>query len=371
MLQLPNRPNTSQIVFPFYARLALVLISLLLICVFMIWAKGIMIPLTFGLLVAILIYPLCRFLENKTHLSRSIATTLSLLIFIASVGIFMYFFSIQIVHFYNDFPDLKPRFEHTINDLQNWINVKFHFNRIQQSNYINKSVAAVFESVAQSLGDLLVALSSLLIYIIFVLIFAYFMLFYRSMLVQFTILLFKPKHKETVIDVLKHTKSMMSSYISGLLIEMVILSVVNSAALIALGIPYAVLLGVMSAVLNIIPYLGIYTSIVITMFVTFANGTLPLTLEAGTILLAIHFIDANILMPKIIGARVKMNPFITILAVVLGEFIWGVPGMFLFIPLVGLVKLICERVPELEAWAVLIGVSHTSKPKKMKEVTNP
>ena len=162
------------------------------------------------------------------------------------------------------------------------------------------------------------------------------------------------------------TKKMVYSYVLGLVIEMVLVSIVNCTMFLIMGIQYALLLGVMAAVLNIIPYLGIYTSIVICMLVTFANSTGNVALEVGIGLFVVHLLDSNILFPRIVGGRVKMNPFITIIAVIIGEFVWGIPGMFLFIPIAGIVKLICERVEGLEAWALLIGVEEVEKKPKMK-----
>ena len=134
-----------------------------------------------------------------------------------------------------------------------------------------------------------------------------------------------------------------------------------------MGIQYALLLGVMAAVLNIIPYLGIYTAIVLSMLVTFANSGGNMALEVGIGLFIVHLLDSNVLFPRVVGGRVKMNPFITIIAVIVGEFVWGIPGMFLFIPLAGITKLVCERVEGLEAWALLIGVDDVEKkPKRVK-----
>lgn len=160
---------------------------------------------------------------------------------------------------------------------------------------------------------------------------------------------------------------MIKAYVLGLVIEMALVSVVNTIMFMIMGIQYAVLLGVMAAVLNIIPYLGIYTAIGLTMLVTFANSTGNLALEAGAGLFIVHLIDSNILFPRIIGGQVKMNPFITIIAVIVGEYIWGVSGMFLFIPITGILKLIFERVEGMEAWGMLIGVEDVEKkPKKIK-----
>jgi predicted PurR-regulated permease PerM len=167
-----------------------------------------------------------------------------------------------------------------------------------------------------------------------------------------------------VQEVVLETKSMINGYVVGLVIEMAVLSVANSVVLLIMGVKYAVLLGVVAAVLNIIPYLGIYTSIALTILVTLANNTPVHALQAAISLFVIHVLDANILMPRVVGSRVKMNPFITILAVIIGEAIWGIPGMFLFIPLTGIMKLVCDRVDGLEAWGMVMGVEEPDKPLK-------
>ena len=135
-----------------------------------------------------------------------------------------------------------------------------------------------------------------------------------------------------------------------------------------MGIKYAILLGVIAAVLNIIPYIGIYTATSLIMLVTFANSSGTKALWVAFALLILHFIDANILMPRIVGSRVKMNAFITIIAVIVGEYVWGIAGMFLFIPITGIFKIISERVDGLKPWATLIGteekeVSHIPNKK--------
>ncbi|MBS1690270.1 MAG: AI-2E family transporter, partial [Bacteroidetes bacterium] len=193
------------------------------------------------------------------------------------------------------------------------------------------------------------------IWVIFIIIYTYFMLYHRRLLTRFVMALFRPQHRADVAEVVVATRSVINSYVLGLLIEMTVLAIVNCSVLGILGIQYAILLGILAAVLNIIPYLGIYTSIVIGMFVTFANGTGNQALEVGLVFLIIHVLDANVLMPRIVGGSVKMNPFITIVAVIVGEQLWGIPGMFLFIPLTAIIKIISERVDGLKPWAILIG----------------
>ncbi len=350
---------------PFYARLALSLLSVILVIFLLEQGRDIFVPLVFGLLIAILLYPLNRFFQQKLKMGRSVAALVSLLIFITLLTFFFYFITVQFINFTHDLPDLKLRFRHVFADMHHWVYTKFHVNTAQQTDYINKSVSSVVASAAQSVSNIFVSLTGITFLIVFVFIFSFFILYHRQLLMRFTLKLFHIEHQDKVNEVIMETKSMINSYVVGLLLEMAVMSIANTSLLLIMGIQYAVLLGVFAAVLNIIPYLGIYSAIALTMFVTFANGSSGLALEVGIGLFVLHFLDANILMPRIVGARVKMNPFITVIAVIIGEFVWGIPGMFLFIPITGIIKLVCERVEGLEAWGILIGVDETeAKPRK-------
>jgi predicted PurR-regulated permease PerM len=111
----------------------------------------------------------------------------------------------------------------------------------------------------------------------------------------------------------------------------------------------------MAAVLNIIPYLGIYFCMALAMVVTAATSTTGHMVAVGVVFLMTHFIDANVVLPHVVGGKMKMNPFITILVVLIGHLIWGIPGMFLFIPLTAMLRLISEEVPGMKPWAILLG----------------
>jgi len=351
---------------PFYARVALILLALVLSCLILNLASNIFIPLVFGLLISILLFPLNKFFENKLHLGRTLSPVLSVLLFIAVLVSFIYFLAIQIIGFAGDFPQLRKRFLQMVDTLQHWLHYKLHINNSQQTAYLNRSMNEIMGSVAHSVSNLFVSITGILLLIVFVLIFTFFMLYYRKLLMKFVLYLFRAEHQAKVSEVIMETKRMIYSYVFGLVIEMALISIVNCTMFLIMGIQYAMLLGVMAAVLNIIPYLGIYTSIIITMVVTFANSTGNMALEAGIGLFIVHLLDSNILFPRIVGGRVKMNPFITIVAVIVGEFVWGVPGMFLFIPITGIIKLICERVDGMEAWGLLIGVEEKEKKPGLK-----
>ncbi len=348
--------------FPFYARLALVLFSLVLISVILRAADSILVPLLFAGLIAILLLPLTKFFERRMKLGRAAAALLSVGLFLLSIGGILYMLALQLAVFANDFPVLRTRFLDMYDDVQHWLSAKLHITIRQQTEYVNRSVSELVTHAGDSVRNLFFSLSGVLLLLIFIFIFTFFILYYRRLLVRFVMHLFSEEHRAQVMEVILETRSMTNAYIVGLVVEMFIVSVLNCAMFFVMGVPYPVLLGVMVALLNVIPYLGFYTSIVICMLVTFANSGGALALQAGLGLFVVHLLDSNVIFPRIIGGRMKMNPFITILAVIAGELIWGIPGMFLFIPIAGIVKLVCERVEGLKAWGILIGVDEPPQP---------
>ena len=162
-------------------------------------------------------------------------------------------------------------------------------------------------------------------------------------------------HNEKVQDVISRIRLLINSYVLGLLIEMSVVAVLIFTSLMIIGVKYALLISIMAAVLNIIPYLGIYFCMAFAMLITAATGSTGHVVAVGIVFIVTHFIDANVILPHVVGGKMKMNPFITILAVLIGHLVWGIPGMFFFIPLTAMIRLISEEVPGMKPWAILIG----------------
>lgn len=356
---------------PFYAKLALTLLAIVLILFIMMEGSTIFIPMVFALLIAVLLLPVQQFMERRMHMNRGLSSILSVILFVGCIAAFIYFMTLQIANFSDDFPQLEKRFAIMWSNAQHWISHTFHINTKQQTDYINKSVNGMVGTAAASVGNMFVSVGAIVLWTVFVFIYTFFMLFHKKLLSRFVEHLFSKENRPKVREVVHETRGLIRSYVLGLLTEMLILSIVNCTVFLIMGVKYAILLGVMASVLNIIPYLGIYTAAAIAMLVTFANGGGNAALGVGIALIIVHLLDSNVLMPRIVGSRVKMNPLITIIAVVVGEFIWGIPGMFLFIPITAILKLIFDRVDDLEAWAILIGTDDNKQSPPKSEKIDP
>jgi predicted PurR-regulated permease PerM len=173
-----------------------------------------------------------------------------------------------------------------------------------------------------------------------------------------------------VHDIIEKVQFMIRKYITGLLIEMAIVAIVVSVAFMLLGVKYAILLGLITGLFNVIPYIGIFTALVLSSAVTLATSP-----EQGTVLYVMatlvitHLIDSNVLLPLVVGSKVRINALITVLGVIIGEMVWGIPGMFLSIPVIAVLKIVFDRVDSLKAWGIILGDEEPKQNRLAKKLT--
>jgi predicted PurR-regulated permease PerM len=142
----------------------------------------------------------------------------------------------------------------------------------------------------------------------------------------------------------------------------------NTIGFLVLGIKYAIFLALLAALLNLIPYVGMLIANIICMLVTLVSSdTTSDVLWVGIILAVVQFIDNNFGMPMIVGNKVRINALVTIIGVLIGGALCGVPGMFLAIPGLAVLKVICDKVPELKFWGILLG-DNNDQPKTAKKL---
>jgi AI-2 transport protein TqsA len=344
----------------FYARLALILHALVLILFLMHFGKTLIIPLFFALLISFALLPVSTQME-RWGLPRGVASAISILLFVVVIGSFIYILSHQVVSFTHHLPELQTKFADMLQQLSSWVFNTYHIDYQHQTNYLRKSAGELESTAFTSLGATFLGVGEVIILTIFFLIFTFFMLYHRRLFKRFILALFPKDELHKVEDVIVSARSMINRYIIGLLTEMFILIVLLLSTFAILGIKYALLISVMAALLNVIPYLGIYTAMALSMVITLADGEPSQALTVGIVFLVAHFLDANILLPRIVGGNVKLNPLITIVAVLTGKLIWGIPGMFLFIPLAAIIRIISEKVVGLQPWAILMGEDKDEK----------
>jgi putative permease len=354
---------------PFYERFALIIIGLVVFGYLIEAGKQILDPLVFGFLFAILLLPVSNFFEKKLRMPRSVSSFLSITLLVSFVSGIVYLVSNQITYLMTDWPMLKKQVAESINNIKQWISFAFHIDTEEQTVYVTNTTKKIVSSGTEVISTAFGAVSSLTLFYILIIIFAFFILFYRRLLYRFILSVFAKEHEVVVKDVIHNVKNILRQYILGLLIEMVVVAGVACALFWFIGIKYAVLLGIIVGLFNIIPYLGIFTALLLSVMITFATGPVINAVWVGVSIIGIHAVDTNFLLPIIVGAKVRLNAFITFMAVILGEILWGLSGMVLSIPVIAIIKIIFDRIEGLKPWGYLLGGDYEVKQsaaKKMK-----
>jgi predicted PurR-regulated permease PerM len=351
---MPSDQHTvSPFKIPFYAKTALIAISLFAFVYTMYLGSQIIIPIVFGTILAILLNPLVNFLiSHKIHkiISISIAVLLAILMVL---GI-LYIVSSQITMFSETFPQLKAKFNSSSNEFTHWISHKFNIRISKINTWTKETQSDAIDNF--ELGERLTEAGGILVTLMLLPAYLFMILYYKPLLLDFIRRLFALEHHVAVAEILMKTKKIIQSYLVGLFFEMVIIATLSSAALLLLGIEYALVLGITGAILNIIPYIGGIIAIALPMIIAFVTKeSSTYALLVFIIYIFIQFIDNHYIIPKIVASRVKINALISVVVILIGSAIWGIPGMFLSIPMTAIFKVIFDHVEPLKPWGFLLG----------------
>jgi len=341
---------------PFYIKLACVLFSLFALGTLAILAKDILSPLIFSCLFAILLMPLAKFFETRIRLPRGAASMLAVILLLSFITAIIYVIGSQLADLVKDWPAFQAQISRSLWTFRGWVSEHFGITRRRQLNVVNSATSKVTSPDAALVGSTLLSLSSIVLFLIFTFIYTFFFLLYRRLILKFLESVFLEDNKARVHEIIEQVQMIIRKYIIGLLIEMTIVATAVSVTLSILGVQYAILLGLITGIFNLIPYFGIFSAMVISATVTL--GTSPDSTVVIYVLItfiATHLIDSNIILPLVVGSKVRINALITVLGVVIGEMFWGISGMFLSIPVIAVLKIIFDRVDSLKPWGIILG----------------
>lgn len=355
--------------FPFYVKLACVLFSLFALGALAILAKEILSPLIFSCLFAILLMPLAKFLERRIRLPRGVAAMIAVILLLSLITLILYVIGSQLADLFRDWPAFQAQITRSLWSFRGWVSAHFGITRRKQLNVVNSAASKVTSPDAALVGSTLLSLSSIVLFLIFTFIYTFFFLLYRRLVLKFLESVFLEENKARVHEIIEHVQMIIRKYIIGLLIEMTIVATAVSVTLSLLGVQYAILLGLIAGIFNLIPYFGIFSAMVISATVTLGTSTDSTTVIYVLItFVATHLIDSNIILPIVVGSKVRINALITVLGVVIGEMIWGISGMFLSIPVIAVLKIIFDRVESLQPWGIILGDEERKQDKLATEL---
>ena len=340
---------------PFYAKMTIYLVGLIALCTILHITQDIVVPLVFAVIIAIVLSPVVDFLVRK-RMNRVLAIVLTILLALLLISGLITVIFYQVSQLTDSWPELIAKISAMLNRTISEGSAYLGVNPQKIHTWIAVTQKELTNFNGSTLGQTLMTVGSSLVLFFLIPVYIFLFLLYQPIILEFIHQIAGDDSKLQIKEVVSQTKAVVQHYLIGLLIEAGIVAALDIGALFLLGIPYAILLGILAALLNMIPYLGGIVGVGIPMAIALA--TKSTAWYAVYVLIAfyiIQLIDNNYIVPKIVASKVKINALFAIIIVLAGNALWGIPGMFLSLPILAIIKLTCDNFEHLKPWGFLLG----------------
>ncbi len=346
---------------PLTVRRAIELMGIYFLGMMVLAGREVITPLVLAFFLALMLLPVLRFLRRK-KVPEGLAIFLSIIFLVIIIGLVIWFFSSQISRLIADFPQIKQNVKLHLNSLSHWIDSKWGVSTDRQVELLNEQNDKVLNFASGMLGGAASSVTGTLIFFGLLPIYIFLLLFYKNLLIRFVFIWFPAKNQPKVKEVIHETEIIIKSYLIGLLIQITYVTILLGGILLVIGIKHAILIGAIFAILNLIPYVGALVGNIIGVLLTLSSSQELWPIFAVLITIAlVQFLDNNILMPRIVGSKVKINALATIVGVIVAGSLAGVAGMFLSLPVIAVFKIIFDRTENMQQWGVLLGDERPTK----------
>jgi len=326
------------------------------------YAKPFLVPLCFGGLLAMLFLPLSRWFESK-KIPKGFSILSCIIIFLALITGIIWLISWQITDLTTESTDIENKVRKMISEIEEYIGNNFGISKKQQEKIITEQA----QGNGGMLSNLGSSITGFVVDFILVLVYIFLFMFYRSRLKTFVLQLISSQQKKNAETIIHDIEKVSQQYITGLGMMIACLWIMYSIGFSIVGVKYAVLFAIICGLLEIIPFIGNLTGTLLAiLMVVIQGGGNEMVLGVVVTYLIVQFLQTYLLEPLVVGAEVNINPLFTIIILVLGELVWGIPGMVLAILLLAIVKIICDHIPSLKPYGYLIGSDQKKKTTLLK-----
>jgi len=317
--------------------------------------SSLFIPLVFATFLAVILSPVDVKLR-KLFKFKSISIIASFILLLIPFVLVTILFSYQLMSISDSLPSIDSSLRRGIEKLFTKVNALIPILDLDSKKIISQSTGEDISGPLKFIGQSLISTSKFFTGAGVAILFTFFFLYYKGSIKNYIIHQFNKKHQEDTKDTLGSIQETIQSYIAGLGLVVVILSVLNSLGLFLIGIDYAIFWGVLGGILAMIPFIG-----------TLIGGALPFAFAVATsdsiwppILILIYYliiqqVEGNLITPKIIGDKVDINPMFAILALLIFGSFWGISGVVLAIPLISICKIVMSQFDSTLPIATLMG----------------
>lgn len=339
------------------------LIFTILLGTFLYFGKSILVPFCLAGILSMLFLPLADYLESKNW-NRVIAAVAPVVVLVFAVAGILCLLVWQLQDLAKDASQIEQRITAFVDKARNNIEKTFGISQETQEEMLKDPGAPGGGKISGVLTGMLSSFFGIAVNAVLVMVYIFLFIYFRDHIKNFILKLVKPDDRENAREAIHKSTKVSVKYLFGLAMMIAMLWILYSIGFSIVGVKYAIFFAVLCGLLEIVPFVGNLTGTILTVVISLAQGgdgnmILGILLVYGFV----QFVQSYILEPMVVGAEVNINPLMTIFSLVVGEAVWGIGGMILAIPLLGIVKIICDHVPSLQPYGYLIG----NKKEKSKE----
>ncbi|WP_158826004.1 AI-2E family transporter [Mucilaginibacter lacusdianchii] len=350
---------------PYLSRTLRILTLFLLSVVLLYLAAPVLIPLTFGAVLAMLLIPVSRWLENK-GLNRVLSSFLSIFFFLILVAALVALLQWQIGDLVKDFSKIEAQLRSLLGQVKDYVYEKFGVSGRQQQQILQEQQSGGMEKAAGIALSTLTSFFGLVVDTVLVMVYVFLFIYFRSHFKNFVLRLVAVENRLTAEKIIYRSTRVTQQYLTGLGMMIVLLWVMYGIGFSIVGIKNAVFFAILCGILEIVPFAGNITGTAITVLIALGQGGNSNLVVGVLITYAIvQFVQTYVLEPLVVGNQVNINPLFTILIIVVGEAVWGIAGMVLAIPVLGMFKVMCDYIEPLKPYGYLIGAQNAKEDKSI------
>lgn len=346
---------------PLTVKRSIEFVGLVVLALVIIEGKQIIMPLLMAFIASLVLLPVYRFFK-RNKMPESIAIFLSILLMILVICLIIFFIISQVKPLVNNFEQIKENILNHINSISTWFSKKTSISITQQTAFVDSQTKKFMDSAGNFIGGVAGSIGSVLIFFGLLPIYTFLILYYKGILRKFVFNWFQADAHVKVQQAIQETESIIKSYVAGLLIQITYITVLLGGILMLFGIKHAMLIGILFGILNLIPYIGALFGNLIGVLLTLSSSPdLSNVIIVLVVIAVVQFLDNNILMPGIVGSKIKINALASLAGVFIGGALAGIPGMFLSLPSIAILKIIFDHTEHFKQWGVLFGDERPNK----------
>lgn len=324
------------------------------ILLLMVVAKGLLIPLALGSILAMLLLPVKKKLMSWGF-PKFLAVATSVFIIILFLGGVLAAISAQVVNFTDDLPELQEKANQRMHDGKQLLTKHLNMSEAEVDSAVETASSKALNELGSQTKSLLSATTNKLTNFGLTMVYTFLLLFYHERIRKTMLKLSPGNDNREMQDIIADISKVAPSYLLGKFMLIIFLAFAYSIGLTLIGVPYGVLFGVMAAVISIIPYIGNLLGGLFPMVIMFLHSDELWPIAAIILVFGVaQFLESYFLEPIIVGRNVDLNPMTIIIGVVVVGSLWGVAGMIIAIPVLGIMKIVFEHLEPMKPIAYLM-----------------